>query len=1019
LGSWDVRSYSLRFESVRYRLKKKLEAPAAQASEFDLADDLEIDLVLAEPQIQQPLHMSFDERGRLWVVEYIQYPDPAGIKAVSRDKVWRVIYDKVPPPPPHAEDSPFRGKDKITIHEDTNGDGNFDSHKVFAEGLNLATSVAHGRGGVWVTNPPYLLFYPDADRDDVPDGPPVVHLSGFGLEDTHSIASSLYWGPDGWLYGAQGSTVSGAVLRPGIDRGDADAVKTMGQNVWHYHPERRIYEVFAEGGGNTFGVEIDSKGRVYSGHNGGDTRGFHYVQGGYYQKSFGKHGELTNPHSYGYFPAMKNAKVARFVHQFIIYESDGLPERYRGKLLGVDVLHNNIVMSEISPLGSTFETRDLGRPIATKDKMFRPVHIVEAPDGSVFIADWYDTQVNHYKNHEGQIDHKKGRIYRVRPKGKKPGIAPLDMGSLGSEVLVAYLQSPSRWERQTAQRLIADRREPELIKGLRELALGETGTVALEALWALSSCDGMDDEIGLQLLRHEDPHVRLWAVRLLGDAGFFGKSIADEVLKLARYEEHVEVLSQIACTAKRVQAREGLMIAKELAMREETVPSHWSDQMQDLLTDPHLPLLIWWAVEARCEEHPDQVVAVLLDGLANPEPNAGLHRVAKNAMRRFASSGKQEDLQRCAEIFTAAKGRKKHQREMLESMLEAFEGRSLEDLPKQLEKAIVEMGGVASLAFRIRRGEGDAIDEALEQFIEGKITNTEKRTLIAAFDEAGFEGEDRDALVLQLFGLFEMRSLKKEPGIRAEIVATVGNFDNSAVSDFILGKYERVAEEVRVAMLDVLTSRIPWAIDLLERVERDGAFGGINRSDISLAHIEKLKQLGDAGITARVKKLWPDSGEVGRDKSDAEMARVKKILAAERGVPKTGEALYAQRCASCHTMFNKGGAIGPDLTSYQKNDLDTMLLSIIAPSAEIREGFEQAVVKKKDGAVHTGFLVDQNDNLIALRELSGTRRTVKRVDIQDLEIIGTSLMPPGLLTGLDEKQLRDLFAYLRSTTPPF
>ena len=378
---------------------------------ISVPDDLTVDLVLCEPIIKQPLHLSFDSKGRLWVVQYIQYPDPAGLKRVSRDKVWRVAYDKIPPPPPYPSGSPFIGKDKISIHEDTNGDGEFDKHKIFVEGLNMATSVAHDGSGVWVTNPPYLLYYPDKNGDDVPDSDPIVHLKGFGLEDSHSIANSLSIGPDGWIYGAQGSTVSAAITSPLADSSKA-AVKSMGQNVWRYHPEDHVYEIFAEGGGNAFGLEIDSKGRVYSGHNGGNTRGFHYVQGGYYQKSWGKHGALTNDHAYGYFPAMKNAQVTRFTHQFIIYEGIGLPKKYNGKLFGVDVLHNNLVLSEVLNDGSTFQTKDITRVMSSKDPWFRPVMVTDSPDGSIYVADWYDRQVNHYRNHEGQIDHELGRVYR-------------------------------------------------------------------------------------------------------------------------------------------------------------------------------------------------------------------------------------------------------------------------------------------------------------------------------------------------------------------------------------------------------------------------------------------------------------------------------------------------------------------------------------------------------------------------------------------------------------------------------
>src|SRR5207302_2792402 len=140
---------------------------------------------LAESEVRQPLSLSFDERGRMWVMQYLQYPDPAGLKMISRDKHLRTVWDKVPPPPPNH----YRGADKITIHE-LDADGKYTKHKTFVDGLSIATSCARGRGGVFVLNPPYLLFYPDRNNDDVPDGDPEVLLEGFGLEDTHSVSNS-------------------------------------------------------------------------------------------------------------------------------------------------------------------------------------------------------------------------------------------------------------------------------------------------------------------------------------------------------------------------------------------------------------------------------------------------------------------------------------------------------------------------------------------------------------------------------------------------------------------------------------------------------------------------------------------------------------------------------------------------------------------------------------------------------------------------------------------------------------
>src|SRR5437588_3987775 len=149
------------------------------------------------------------------------------------------IFDQVPEPPPRG----VRGAGKVTVFEDREGDGIFESHRDVITGLNIATAAIKGAGGIWVMNPPYLLFYPDANDDDIPDGDPQVMLSGFGLEDTHSVASSLRWGPDGWLYGANGSTTTG-----NVSSAVTKNVKFQGQHIWRFHPKTKVFEIYAEGG---------------------------------------------------------------------------------------------------------------------------------------------------------------------------------------------------------------------------------------------------------------------------------------------------------------------------------------------------------------------------------------------------------------------------------------------------------------------------------------------------------------------------------------------------------------------------------------------------------------------------------------------------------------------------------------------------------------------------------------------------------------------------------------------------
>ena len=324
--------------------------PAVAAKSFTVAPDLRFDQVLAEPVVRQPVALSFDERGRLWVVQYLQYPNPAGLKVVSRDMFWRVVYDKVPAPPPNH----VRGNDKITIHEDTDGDGVFDKHTTFVDGLNIATSVLRGRGGVWVLNPPYLLFYPSKDEP----GPAVIPSSIWRASASRTPIRSP-------ATCAGASMVGSTAPRQHRDRhvkrpGDKTPVARMiGQHIWRYHPEKKEFEIFAEGGGNAFGVEIDSLGRVFSGHNGGNTRGFHYVQGGSYRKGFEKHGQLANPYSFGFFEAMKHNDVPRFTHNFTIYDSPALPDKYRGHVFGVAPLQGHIMLSNMTPDRSSVQTSDL------------------------------------------------------------------------------------------------------------------------------------------------------------------------------------------------------------------------------------------------------------------------------------------------------------------------------------------------------------------------------------------------------------------------------------------------------------------------------------------------------------------------------------------------------------------------------------------------------------------------------------------------------------------------------------
>jgi putative heme-binding domain-containing protein len=960
-------------------------SPSQALAAFQVPDDLRIDVVLAEPIVRQPVSLSFDERGRLWVVQYLQYPAPAGLKMVSRDGVWRAVYDKVPAPPPHH----VRGRDKITIHEDTDGDGVFDRHKTFVEGLNIATSALRGRGGVWVLNPPFLLFYPDRNNDDVPDGDPEVHLQGFGLEDTHSVVNSLRWGPDGWIYAAQGSTVTGHITRPGLDDGK-EPLHSMGQLIWRYHPETRRYEVFAEGGGNAFGVEIDSKGRVFSGHNGGDTRGFAYVQGGYFQKGFDKHGPLSNPYAFGYFPAMKHNRVPRFTHTFLIYEAPTLPERYHGVLFGVAPLLNHVVMSSLERDGSSTRTRDIGHAVTTTDPWFRPVDITLGPDGAIYVADWYDRQITHIHNYEGQIDPGSGRIYRLGPRNAPAPSRPVNLGNMSTRQLVERLSDSNRWIRQTSLRLIADRQDRTIVPDLNRAIGQNNGQTALEELWALSLLGGLDEATALRTLDHSDPYVRLWTARLVCDAGKVSRALAAKLAQRAASETNVEVRSQLASSAKRLPARDALPIVRQLV-------THAEDAH-----DIHIPLLLWWALESKVASEPEAVLNLFHEPAFWSEAIVA-GTITERVMRRFAASGTRQDLDRCAVLLTLAPG-PQHVKALMTGFEAAYAGRSLAGLPQSLAEALARYSG-QSVTLGLRQGRPAAIAEALA------LLENEQGDRARQLQYVQIMGEVRVPGAVPV--LLKLGCHCPDNALRAAALQALANYDDPTIAARVLKTYGTLSDDLLAAVWGLLVSRRAWAMQFLQAMDEHT----IDPRTIPREVVDRLLVLDDSQIKEKLVRHFGEIKPASSAELQAWVSRLAGYVHSGPGIPKPGRQIFLDQCARCHTLYGKGGNVGPDLTTYRRDDLESMLRNIVNPSAEIREGYTSYVVATADGRTLTGVLVDQDRNVVVLRGGDSKELTLPRESIEEMKPSTASLMPEGLLKNLSEQQVRDLFAYLRSTQP--
>lgn len=975
--------------------------PAETIARLKVPDDLQMELVAGEPDVTQPIHISFDFKGRMWVVQYRQYPFPAGLKVVRYDQHLRAVFDKMPVAPPNH----VAGADCVTVWEDTNGDGSYDSHRDVIQGLNIATSVAVSTSGIWVMNPPYLLHYPDADQDAQVDGDPTVHLTGFGLEDTHAVANSLRLGPDGWLYGANGSTTTASIRAPLSDRPD-QTTSFQGQCIWRYHPESHRFEIFAEGGGNTFGLEIEENGLTFSGTNHGSTRGMFYPQGSYGTKSWGKHGPLTNPHAYGFFQHMRSkGDRRRFTQALVVYQDNVLPPRYRGQSIAINPLQRCVISSELTEDTSTFRTSDFETTIETDDRWFRPVAIAVGPDGAVYFADWYDTRLTHVDPRDNW--HKtSGRIYRLTAKELSssskwdellPSRTRFDLFAMTDDQLLNLLAHPSRTIRfLTLETIVARIEESKALQdSLAGILNDEMDGRRLLALWALKRGSVLSDEAltHCMLYSEPDPNLRRWAIRLLGDERSVTGDQHNALIELAKHEDDVHVRSQLASTAARLNAEPALPILREMMLR---------DADQD---DLHLPLLIWWGLEAHCEKHADAVAALFQDERLW-KSRLVRETILNRLMRRFAAEGSPESYRVGARLLAMAPN-DDAKAILIQGFEEAFVGRKVEVLPEALRKQLAvfrESRPGSDLPLRLRQGDAAAIKQAL-QLIEQSATPI--RTKVALIETLGEIQDEKALAVLR-------RRLQGDPSGAVKLAAlqALSRFPGEAIGSWIASAYQSSMDDrgnLRETAIRVLSSREKWASVLLDEIDA----AKINAERVPADVVVQMQAFENPSLRERVAKHWG----VVRATPDEKQSQIKALQALVRSTTQSdlghGKVLFTKHCGTCHRLFGEGGKVGPDLTGYERSNFDFLSLAIIDPSAAIREEFTNYRLLTSDGQVLSGLLEDQTPDTVTIRTAEGNAVRVNRDDIETLQASPVSLMPENILDALSPEDVGDLLAYLQ------
>lgn len=974
--------------------------PEAAIAKMTVPDGFEVTVVASEPLVRQPVTIEFDDRGHLWVIQYLQYPNPNGLQRVTVDRFSRTKYDRIPEPPPKGP----RGTDRITILEDTDGDGRMDASDDFVDGLNLATGLAFGHGGVYVLNVPYLLFYPDRDRNDIPDGHPEVLLSGFGMEDAHSVANSLTWGPDGWLYGCQGSTVTANIR--GIE---------FQQGVWRYHPVTKKFELFCEGGGNAWGLDFDRTGRLFYSTNYGGFVMCHGVPGGYYVKSFGKHGALHNPHAYGYFEHVphQNFRGGHVTVGGIVYQGDAFPESFRGKYIAGDLLGHGVYWHDIQPRGSTVQTAHGGELLVANDPWFAPTDITMGPDGAIYVADWHDARTAH-PDPDADWDRSNGRIYRIAPKKTEYApprhTPPIDLANFTNDELAENLAHRNQWYVRRARQELARRSPPmnfherkRLIDGFLTTALTDVDeTAALERLWALHNLGGLDERKIEKLL--ESPHaaVRAWTVRFLGEERVTHE-MAHRLDEFAEREPDITVRQELACLARRLPAAQAMPIINANINRDVDVD------------DPYLPLLWWWAMEQHSVSGREEV----MKRFTRPtlwKSKLGRDFLLPRLVRRYTAEGTFQGID-CVTALLQAAPDAKSRHALWEPILNGWNEQPRDVQTDEWRRLVGQVNpfghkwwldwsqdqpDIALLSVGVAIRNPSALRFAKSQAFDSKVDTPVRTSMLTLLATSG----DGDLVEATL----DLIRTEKREEILISAATLLGQFNNDRIAPQLLKLHQTSSPAVQSRIRDILLSKAELAKPWLTAVDE----GKIPVAATPVEQIRRVALLEDKGLDALVIKHWGKLDGATREEKLAEVRRLNNDLRASRGDPILGQQHFKKHCAACHQLFGEGTKVGPDLTTANRQDRDFLLVSLVDPSSVIRKEYVSVVIQTRNGRIVTGLPIERTDSAIVLADSRGERQTINMTEIEELHDSPISLMPENLYKQFPPQDLRDLFAYLQT-----
>ncbi|MDA7920130.1 c-type cytochrome [Verrucomicrobiales bacterium] len=949
---------------------------------FKIQPGFKIELVAAEPLIADPVEIAFDARGRLWVLEFTQYNQEF-----------------------HGGDTGKRGRLKIL--EDIDGDGRMDKATTFIDDLDYSSAFLLWNEGVYLGSTPEILYLADTDADGKADQEEVVY-TGFSREEIRAgqaQMNSFRWGFDNRIHVCTNS--GGSVRR--ADNDDQRPVNVH-RRGFAFDPHSRQFAVGSGGGqhgqtfdrwGNRFNCQSSYPNQfvIY------DSR---YLRNNPWMPapsssiliSDGVKNErlhtISPPEPWrilrnrmrvaGEFRGSADIRDGKVQDQGYITSASGLtfytgnafPESYLADAFIGEPANNLVYRAKVEREGLSFRSRHVGSGtkgefLASTDNYFRPVQFSNGPDGALYVVDMYreviegggflpPKVVEHLNMASGD---NRGRIYRILPEEANRRPLPT-LANQSTEQLVALLDHPNGWHRDTAARLLWERQDAKTaIPELRRLventpsALGRT-----RARYLLHSFDAYDIDLALAGLKESDPDAIVHSLRLADKHAPESALIRDLIITLGDHPaEEVRYQALFSC-GEFFHLQKADLLARRL---QQEGGNRW---MRLAATSAIIDSLSSVFTQLYHHESADSSQAT--------------RSILSELVSVAAKSGDLTTIFALAENLTQPNG--KHPR-LQAILLRTLLLASNKSVQKSLLTEAPEV---------VRNGVAETLSQSINMALDPEV-DTEIRIkhlpLMALADYAEVASSLKAALAPNQDAALQKAAL--------DLIAT---FDEPDIGEFLVNSWQTFSPLIRSGAIEILLSRTAWALSTISAAEA----GKISRGELGPIRIQMLRSHGDEKVSEKATRVF---GGIEQEARAAVIARYAPALE-NKGNPAAGREVFAKSCAACHQLDGMGNAIGARLMGIGKIGREAILQNILDPNRDVKAEYLNYSLLTKSGEAYSGMIQAESTNSVTLQRLDGSSSEILRVDIASLSGMGISFMPAGLEAQIDVEAMSDLLAYL-------